>query len=281
MANAYYIGTALRTVDPKMWWGWDGQLAGTVPDIILTQKKLEKLGYESHILLTQKCTVENVIKLHVEIANKAVAGDIVVWWHSGHGADKISDGAEGETGGKTNDIDFDEAIALYDVMMTDNQIARTLSMYKKGVRLVVAFDTCHSGQMYRFIPDYKNSLYAEFGEQVKMKYVPRDIQDLATLKIKNAEDFAPAYSLLPKSPTIKADLKVYGACQVNQTAADLGTNGFFTKVFWNVYDDFGGKLPYVTLHKKMLPKCPSDQTPSYYTQKGNSTRFNNENVFTI
>ncbi len=280
MPKGFYIGTALRTVDPNMWWGWSGLLKGTESDVKLTESKLKMFGYESNTLLTKDCTVENLISLHKEVANKAMDGDIVVWWHSGHGVAGLFDGGTGENNGDKNNDLRDEGIVLYDLIFTDNMIEKTLAMYKKGVRIFVGFDTCHSGQMYRFAPMYMNAFVEEYGNDIAFKYLPEEIELKAKANYANAYDFQHIHSLLPKSKTWDADVKIIGACQANQYAADLGFNGLFTARFWECYEQ-NKNLPYVELFRRMLPNFPPNQTPTYYTKRGNSRKFNTEPIFTI
>jgi len=250
-----FLGTAQSKVNPQNWYGWSGNLAGTIPDILLSAETLKPKLRKTYILKDEETTVEGYIQLFSEVSKIVEPGELIVWWDSGHGCDGL------QTSQLEDNFQADQGITAYNGIISDTQIAKLIGMFKQG-KLVYACDRCHSGSMYREI------------KKTSAKALPKPIQAQLTAYDYQQRDF-----LFPQDTTLKIPLKYFGACQVNQTADDLGYNGRFTYEFWSCYKK-NRNLPYISLYNKMLSKFPSNQTPKYVNASSDKI-FNTEKAFNI
>jgi hypothetical protein len=69
------------------------------------------------------------------LAAKAVSGDTVVYYQSSHG-------------GNATDDPTSVYLLVYDTKYTDVQLAEDLSLFRSGVKVIVAVDACHSGGLF-------------------------------------------------------------------------------------------------------------------------------------
>jgi len=69
------------------------------------------------------------------LANKAVSGDTVVYYHSSHGGNEDTTQAE-------------VYLCTYDKDYQDRELAEDLALFKTGVELLVIVDACHSGGLF-------------------------------------------------------------------------------------------------------------------------------------
>jgi len=94
------------------------------------------------------------------LADKAGAGDLVVFHYSGHGSTQpegpVEDGAEPEPGGRVQVLlprdagRYDEATHTIRNAIIDKELGRALERIRaKGARLFVVIDACHAGTVTR------------------------------------------------------------------------------------------------------------------------------------
>lgn len=252
-----YVGTAQTRVDKNSYNGWEGKLSGTLPDIVVGAEILKSKVRKNFILKDEETTVKGYIQLFTEVSKIAEPGELIVWWDSGHGCQRLQSAYQEEG------FVADQGIAAFDGIISDNQVAKLLGMFK-GNRIVYGCDRCHSGSMYRNSSKVNPSV----------KAVPREIQKAFT-----AYDYKLRDRFFPVDAALKSDLKYFGACQENQYAMDLGYNGKFTYEFWACYKK-NGNVPYISLFRDMLSKFPPTQTPKY-TNLSTNKKFNTELAFTV
>ncbi|GEM_PF-6380187 len=248
-----FLGTAQSHVNPQNWYGWSGDLSGTIPDILLAADILKPKLRKTYILKDEETTINGYIQVFSELSKIVEPGELVVWWDSGHGCDGL------QTSFFEDKFQADQGIAAYDGIISDNQISKLLGMFTKG-KIVYGCDRCHSGSMYREV------------KKMNTKALPKDIQSQLS-----PYDYTSKDNLFPQDTTLKVPLKYFGACQVNQVADDLGYNGRFTYEFWSCYKK-NKNLPYVSLYNKILSKFPRTQTPKYTNLSSDKT-FNTEKAF--
>jgi hypothetical protein len=216
----YSLLIGMGQVNPAYYGGWNGKLTGTIPDAKLTEKKLINFGFTNDVLLNEKATISNLRLRLDDLAKKTKSGDIVTLFYSGHG------GREWDTNNDEKD-DFDETWCLWDGQVIDDIIYEHLLKFKKGVKVFILSDSCHSGSVYK-----------------------------AQLPI-----------LRPKTKNkgiakLKCTLKHFGGCQDDQYSLDLGTISLFTKTFWEIVDDNPNIIP-KDLALEMKKVMPKDQQPTY------------------
>ena len=234
----YYLGIGLASVDPNSYYGWDGKLGGTIPDIKLFEKQLSLRGFKTELVETANATYKNVLSKLDEYANKAQAGDTVCIVYSGHGGNMYDDSGD--------EYDrMDETWILWDRELRDDDIWLALKKFKKGVKVLLFSDSCHSGTTYR------NS-----------QLVQRERKDTS----------------LKDDGALNCHLKYFGGCLDPQTSADLGTNGLFTRTIWNTVYKVR-KSTYDQFFNRLLLKMPKNQRPTYHNLGIQIDQFNKENMF--
>lgn len=249
--KTYYLGSQATRVDPRIYGGWDGFLAGVAPDIRDTSAFFVRRGSERFLLENADMTDQGFVNVHKVISANAKAGDVVAWYHSGHGVPKVEDGGLGEVISNDNDR-YDEGICLYNGIVSDNFIRSLLAMYAKGVNLVCIFDTCYSGELHRVV--------------ARPDRIP-----------KAAPSGIPRIPSPPKEPMavrkVAANLISIGACQTYEVAYDMGTNGLWTRTF---LDAFKEGMTWAEWFKAAKKEMPADQTPRIRLEK--STAFSKTKV---
>ncbi len=104
----------------------------------------DEYGYETRLILNQDATPQNVLGALEELVNNAENGDRIVFTYSGHGT------WEYETGKDQDEADNrDEALAVYDGIILDDEIRSTVAPLDPGVSLYIVSDSCHSGGVTR------------------------------------------------------------------------------------------------------------------------------------
>lgn len=118
-------------------------LSGCVPDACNLQEAYTYLGYcrelDARLLTNALATVSAVRTALTNLAEKAVAGDVVFYYQSGHGA---------QIGGSAS---RQMALVEYDGHYYDEDVACDLGLFAKGVRVIVVADTCHSGGLFKSV----------------------------------------------------------------------------------------------------------------------------------
>jgi hypothetical protein len=117
-------------------------LKGCINDVKLMKTLCKKNGYKTTVLKNRHATQKNIIKKLTKIINKTKAGDRIMYYHSGHGA-QVPDFDKNEIDG------LDECLVTYDHnwndAFTDDKLASCLKNLHKEAFLSLLIDTCHSG----------------------------------------------------------------------------------------------------------------------------------------
>ena len=256
-------------------------LRGALNDVThIKEVLIEDLGFAEEkirVLTNAEATKANLLSALNTLARQTKAGDSVLIYYSGHGfmmVDEDGDEAFREAGDR-----YDEVIVPYDAvpwpreratdpnptMLSDDEISRALSGMA-GKRVVIVFDSCHSGSATRAVGDSDSrSLYPGF--------VPSDIPRTRSL-IRSQE------TLDLGGPTV-----FMSAASPLQSASDLGEfdgerHGAFTASLLRSIRDSGPgwhrTLSWEGLFrlakKDLLNHGFSGQTPSIQTTGGLAKR---------
>jgi hypothetical protein len=136
------------------------ELTGCVDDTTRMKEILTKFGFNSFTILTDsrdvKPTKEAILRELKNMIDKSSAGDLLVFYFSGHGSytyDKNGDESDNK----------DEMIISSDLQgVIDDEIKQILTTMKSGVTLFGLFDSCHSGTMFDLKFNYTdNNNYSE------------------------------------------------------------------------------------------------------------------------
>ena len=141
-AEALLVG--LKGVDPVAYHGWDGKNGcwGCELDVDNMTRILNAQGFVTKSLLTQQATHDNILSSLYRSAENSVAGDVFVFYYSGHGGQQPDFGGD-ELDGK------DETLVAYDREIIDDKIHRVLKAFKSDVHVIMISDSCNSGSNYR------------------------------------------------------------------------------------------------------------------------------------
>ncbi|MDD2241143.1 MAG: caspase family protein [Kiritimatiellae bacterium] len=118
-----------------------GTCLGADVDAIQDAELLKAIGYNDvRLILNEQATRQHIIDTTYAACANLKAGDILYVKGSSHGGQQLN---PAEDDGK------DEYFCAADGPLVDNDIWRLLCQVPPGVRVVLAFDTCNSGSMYR------------------------------------------------------------------------------------------------------------------------------------
>ena len=123
------------------------QLTGCVEDASRMKETLSSFGFDQFEVLTDtgevKPTKDIILKKFKTLITTSTAGDMVLFYFSGHGSSTYDAGSDEEDG-------KDEMIISSDLQgVLDDEFKQILSAYMKpGVTLIGFFDSCHSGTMF-------------------------------------------------------------------------------------------------------------------------------------
>ena len=143
LAEKYALCVGLSKYDMAAYdaMGWEiTPLEGCVNDAAYMKKNLtERGGWDEAdvTVLTNASATKGAIRAAIaDAAAKAEAGDTFVYQHSSHGI-------QGE-----DYEDFNAALAAYENLYKDTELAEDLEAFADGVKVVILIDACHSGGMF-------------------------------------------------------------------------------------------------------------------------------------
>jgi hypothetical protein len=264
---ALHIG--LNFVDPNHYSGWDGKLAAAeydANDMFLITKSLE---YQSTKLLRADATRDAVISAISKAAVQLKENDIFVISYSGHGG-QLPDLNSDEDDG------MDETWCLFDGQLVDDELSSLWSKFKKGVRILVFSDSCHSGTITKAVRNFERPK-TEFTP----KFMPPEFSSTTYYNNKEFYDNILQGVKNVDSQDIQASVKLVSGCQDNQYSYDGVFNGQFTGMLKRIWN--GGKFNgnYILFHKQIMNLLPPEQTPNYYNIGQPNPPFENQKPFTI
>lgn len=253
MANASALIVGLTSVDSALHDGWNGTNGcwGCELDVdnmarILTE---EPLKYQVKTLKTKDATHDNILGALSTAAETRGAGDIFVFYYSGHGGQQPNfDPEDPETDNK------DETLVVYDRDIIDDEIHKIFTEFKSGVHIIMLSDSCNSGTNYRM---------------------------RRTVSMKEEAVFRPVAKITEKAVNIKAQLIHLGGCRDGFSAAGYHEGGAFTKALCTVWNNgaFQGTLK--DLHSKIYDLLKAGQKPQYNEYGPVSDAFRNQRAFTL
>lgn len=148
MGKALALLVGLKSVDSRSYpsqdgrpWSGENGCWGCEEDVKKVDAILKGNQFETTQLLTAQATKRAVLGKISLAADRLQAGDIFVFFFSGHGGQRPD--AEGlEQDG------FDETICCYDGEIVDDSLRNLWRSFRRDVRIVMLSDSCHSGTNY-------------------------------------------------------------------------------------------------------------------------------------
>ncbi|MBP6624632.1 MAG: caspase family protein [Chitinophagaceae bacterium] len=252
MSYGISVHVALNKIDPA-YYGNDGALAGCINDLKAMKKISVKYAYdEIFTFIDEESTHQHLVATLKYAAKKLKAKDTLFITYSGHGG-SVRDNNKDESDG------LDETWCLYDRMILDDELGYLWSKFKKGVRIIMVSDSCHSGSVSRGVLTFDGSI--KVSEPVGRNRLFKDANKVY-MKNRKLYDSEGEKNII-KGSGIKATILLFSGCQDNQLSSDGDKNGLFTEKLLKAWG--GGKFKgnYAGLLTKVLKGMPRDQTPNY------------------
>jgi hypothetical protein len=283
--NALSLHIGLNSVDPGQYEGWSGPLAACEFDANDMRDLAQARGIKASVLLTQDATRARTLK-GIRAAAKALkSGDLFFLSYSGHG------GQVDDVSGEDETDKLDETWCLFDGQLIDDELYFELTKFKKGVRIIVLSDSCHSGTVTRArVTARPNERMMPPDKAVEVYRAHKAFYDGLQKSIMKATKSAPtdpdaalahvavSGRLSNVSALMKAAVILISGCQDNQTSMDGAHNGAFTEQLLGVWDNGSFKGNYATLHARIKSALPPTQSPNLFTL-GPATKFAAEEPF--
>jgi hypothetical protein len=251
------LSLGLNTVDPAAYNGWDGQLNACEQDARDMTAIAKKQGYEARTLLTAEATSGAVLGALHEAAMQLSAGDRFLLTYSGHGA-QVPD----VTGDEKEDM-LDETWCLYDRMLLDDELHAVWSRFRKGVRILVLSDSCHSGTVARAV--FTRNMPQPVVSEYKAKWLPWRQAEQVYLNAKPLYDSLQYLAGPAEKAPVTASVILISGCQDHELSYDGPRNGAFTTNVLKVWKDGAFLGSHADFHGKIADLMRQGvQHPNYF-----------------
>ena len=216
------------------------------------------------VLTDNRATKDNILTRLEKMVKAAESGDFLIFHFSGHGS-QIRD----REGDELSDH-MDELICPYDMdwedgFITDDMFREILQQLKKGVKMEILLDSCHSGTGTREIAPLSPSGQCSF-DHMKYRYLKPPV-DIECRHLGDEEILKPVKSFRTDRE-ITLNHILWAGCKDSQTSADAlidgHYNGAFTYYFCKHVRETGGNITRADLHtrlKNSLKYNRYDQVP--------------------
>ena len=288
-AVSLHIG--LNGVSGAAYGGWDGPLSACEFDAHDMAALAKAQGMKPTVLITKKATRGNALAGIRAAAKTLQSGDFFFLTYSGHG------GQVPDVNGDEDDKK-DETWCLYDGQLIDDELYAELGRFKKGVRVLVLSDSCHSGTVTRqamlpaaTIPSQRPKnmpdavamrTYRE--HQAFYDKLQRDVAAAAGKAVVDPDNALAQVAVSGRLSAIAdkfdAALILISGCQDNQTSMDGEHNGAFTEQLLKVWNQGSFKGNYANFHARIRAGMPATQSPNLFTL-GSAGTFLTQEPFTL
>lgn len=263
MKKSIHFG--LNYVDPAHYEGWDGRLVACEADATDMQYLASEHGFSTQVIATNEATAERVSDVLREAAREAVSGDTLFITYSGHGGqvpDINGDERYDKSPGGTSKQD--ETWVLWNRQFIDDELHAILGEFRRGVRILMLSDSCHSGSVVRVTPGQDDLVMLAVARQ-NMR--PRMMTTRRSQEVYRAhKEMYDSIQMATKPRSkvrINASVVLISGCQDNQYSMDGDYNGLFTGTLKKVLQaGFVGSLR--DLRNKIASLMPAYQTPNYF-----------------
>lgn len=179
------------------------------------------------VLTDERATKANILTRFEKLVSGGKPGDLLIFQFSGHGSQILD---------RNNDElkdHMDELICPYDMnwddgFITDDMLGNILSGLKKGVRMEIILDSCHSGTGTRDIAISQSPVARQKGI-IRNRCVrpPVDIES----RYQGDEDKLKPIRAFRTDQRIILNHILWAGCKDNQTSADAEIDGYFNGAF--------------------------------------------------
>ncbi len=271
------VHIGVNVVDPVHYQGWSGPLSSCENDADTMQEIATGQGFETRQLKTTQATREAVSQAIKDAAEELADGDFFLVTYSGHGG-QITDIDGDEEDGK------DDTWCLYNGQFLDDEINVLFAEFKKGVRVLMLSDSCHSGTMLRgVVAAPERTVSAEEEEYIHSRLMPRQ----ASLKVsrKHRSFYADIQRNLPNPrPILNATRRLLSGCQEDQESFGSKLTGRFTAAVKKVFAQGAFDGNYAQFHQALVEevsKAKNPQTPNHVVEGDTIEAFDKGPPFKI
>jgi hypothetical protein len=274
---AYSIHIGINHVDPEHYMGWSGPLKCCENDALYYYSLAKNAGFKQSVLLLTSNkdsslmpTSENLIRLLNNYSETLVEDDFLLISYSGHGGTMEDQNFDED--------DFqDETWCLYDRQYLDDELWLCFSKFKRGVKIFMISDSCHSGSVAKGITD-DDAVNTTQPIKNVMRNAPRSVTYSTYMAHRDI------YLEFVKAPVVdKADVAatvmLFGACQDNEEAAEVDSYGLYTATFKKVFEDCKDIGCYEQLFEKIKSAMPVVQHPNLFTYGEGAALFLKDKLF--
>ena len=230
-------------------------LQGCINDVTNVRSVLKTFfGLENtdiRVLTDSRATKVNILSRLEKMVKNAATGDYLIFHFSGHGS-QIRD----REGDELTDH-MDELICPCDMnwddgFITDDMVSEILQQLKKGVRMEILLDSCHSGTGTRDIRPFLTA--DQFQDNpVHYRYL-KPPADIECRHLGDEETLKPSKSFRTNKE-ITLNHILWAGCKDNQTSADAlidgNYNGAFSYYFCKHVRESSGNISRADLHTRV------------------------------
>lgn len=249
----YLLRTAADKYDPK-YYGKDSDLRFAVSDA----KKFMDHGpltdsYLLEVIEDEKLTVESCLSALYGIMGKMKDGDILIWYHGGHGAN-YEYTVDGVTYRQTGRCMHSPGYGFKDPVLWDRLLADVWRLIPSGCTVITISDTCYAEDNNRNVKPASEHLPPMFYTKSRFTKLMLEPTKLAHFKLK----LKPGAGLV----SISASSAFQTATEVGASIKDPRNGGVFTQALVEVQAHKYGYAPaeFMPLVKRLIPPI-YDQTP--------------------
>ncbi len=253
MPNGYSLHIGLNKVDNLSYQKKVSLLNSCHNDAVSYLKIASNQGfYHTKMLLDDRATSTNFYLEIKQICDQIQAGDLFLLTFSGHGSQRPS---------STEEDGQDETWCFYDGQVLDDQLFELWLRFKKGVRILVISDSCHSGTILRDI--FNQDPFAAKAASFTNGPLSRSLE------------------IDPFTSPIKAHVKLLAAAKEDRYADNSGRHGAFTQELLNVWADGTFEGHYKSFFDAICKKIPATKPPVHMDLGTINEDFNQQKPFQI
>ncbi len=244
--KGYSLHIGINVVDNNVYEGLQ-QLNAAVNDADWWEKYAKGQGYNTQKLTDADACSQNVLAQLQEYSQNLQPGDILLLTYSGHGGI-----VPNEKPSTVDNEPEDQTWCLYDRQMLDDELYDKFKDFKKGTRILVVSDSCHSGTVTKDVNSIQQDSIINLDEVLAdgmdqafatRGFANRKLRTDIQSKIMH-RDFERVYQPIqdrfkyePKRKKVLASVKLLAACQDNQSTYDGAVNGLFTETLAKVLEN--------------------------------------------
>jgi metacaspase-1 len=206
-------------------------LQGCINDVTNVRSVLKTFfGFANsdiRVLTDGRATKKNILARLDKMVQSAVNGDYLIFHFSGHGS-QIRDREGDELADHMDELICPHDMNWDDGFITDDMLSKIVLKLKKGVRMEILLDSCHSGTGTRDIKPYSISGQIQ-PEPVQYRYM-RPPVDIECRYLGDEETLKPPKSFR-NDREITLNHILWAGCKDNQTSADALIDGQYNGAF--------------------------------------------------